>query len=148
MHYRINKDAFKYLLEEMIRLMPEKRTKAKIPLIIQLSACLRFFAEGSYQKGVSRDYQVAMAQPTFCLVLKEFLNTMEVPICNQWIKFPSNEEKRNAAEEFFKKFNIPRVFGCIDGTHVIIHSPPQAKHLYYNRKGRFSLNVTLVSKLY
>lgn len=57
MHYRINKDAFKYLLEEMIRLMPEKRTKAKIPLIIQLSACLRFFAEGSYQKGVSRDYQ-------------------------------------------------------------------------------------------
>lgn len=124
--------------------LPKTERKVAIPPIIKLSACLRFFAEGSYQKGIGRDYQVAMAQSTFSEVLSEFLNAVEHSICQQWITYPTRDESKICAQSFYNKFGIPGVLGCIDGTHIVIISPKDGKHLYYNRKGRFSLNVTLV----
>ncbi|XP_067642467.1 putative nuclease HARBI1 [Eurosta solidaginis] len=43
-----------------------------------------------------------------------------------------------------EKHGIPSVIGCIDGTHVRIIAPAENKHLYYNRKGYYSLNVMLM----
>lgn len=60
-------------------------------------------------------------------------------------KYPSEEETRANCQEFYRKFAIPGVIGCIDGTHINIVSPNKNSHLYYNRKGNYSLNTTLVS---
>lgn len=63
-----------------------------------------------------------------------------------WISFHMNEnEKFEAKEHFFNKTGFPAVIGCIDGTHVTIlaHKIGQ-RFKYYNRKGFYSLNVTLV----
>lgn len=147
-HYRVNKAAFTYLLQMLTESLPPAKKKCAIPPIVKLSACLRFFAEGGYQKGVGRDYEVAMAQSTFSEVLSEFLNALEVSLCSKWISYPTREENRISAQEFYRKFGIPGVLGCIDGTHVTTIAPKEGKHLYYNRKGRFSLNVTLVSFKY
>ncbi|XP_058987475.1 putative nuclease HARBI1 isoform X2 [Musca domestica] len=100
--------------------------------------------KGSYQKGIGRDYQVTMAQSTFSEVLSEFLNAVENSICQQWITYPTRDESKIYAQAFYSKFGIPGVLGCTDGTHIVIISPKEGKHLYYNRKGRFSLNVTLI----
>ena len=53
--------------------------------------------------------------------------------------------KKKTVKFFYEKFGIPAVLGCIDGTHVNIIAPKDAKHLYRNRKQKFSLYVTLVS---
>jgi hypothetical protein len=40
-----------------------------------------------------------------------------------------------------KKFNIPGVIGCVDGTHVRITAPNVDEPSFVNRKGFHSLNV-------
>ncbi|XP_054746643.1 putative nuclease HARBI1 [Anastrepha obliqua] len=62
-----------------------------------------------------------------------------------WIQFPvTAEEKSKIATAFYIKHKIPSVVGCVDGTNVKIIAPSENSHLYYNRKGYYSLNVMLV----
>lgn len=126
---------------------PPKKQFA-VPTVVKLSGCLRFFAEGGYQTGVGKDYDVSLAQSTFSMVLTEVVNIFENHLCPMWINVPkSPDEKKKIALAFYAKHKIPGVIGCIDGTHVQIIAPADNKHLFFNRKGKFSLNVTLVSFL-
>ncbi|XP_067633779.1 putative nuclease HARBI1 isoform X2 [Eurosta solidaginis] len=54
-------------------------------------------------------------------------------------------EYTECKEYFFEKTGFPGVIGCVDGTHIKILAPrKQYQHLYYNRKGFFSLNAMIV----
>ncbi|XP_017490692.1 PREDICTED: putative nuclease HARBI1 isoform X1 [Rhagoletis zephyria] len=44
-------------------------------------------------------------------------------------------------EWFYEKYKIPRVIGCIDGTHIGLQKPSSNEHMFFNRKGFHSLNV-------
>ncbi|XP_067635406.1 uncharacterized protein [Eurosta solidaginis] len=52
--YRIHKPAFKYLLDVLHSGLPVARKRFAIDIVVKLSAALRFFGEGAYQKGVGR----------------------------------------------------------------------------------------------
>ncbi|XP_017472210.1 PREDICTED: putative nuclease HARBI1 isoform X3 [Rhagoletis zephyria] len=95
------------------------------------------------------DYDVGLAQSTLSKILVEILDVFEKAICPNWIKVPKSEEaKGKTAQIFYLKHKIPGVTGCLDGTHVRIIVPTENKHLYYNRKGNFSLNVMLLCDNY
>lgn len=67
------------------------------------------------------------------------------------MKFPTeanvvNEVKRG----FYNKWRMPGIIGAIDGTHMEIIAPPMTDahnrpFIFVNRKGRFSVNVMLIS---
>ncbi|XP_067633817.1 putative nuclease HARBI1 [Eurosta solidaginis] len=141
---RINKPAFKYLLDVLHNGLPVARKRFAIDTVVKLSAALRFFGEGAYQKGVGRQMNVGLSQSSFSHVLSKVLNVFEECLCNQWIKWPTKDEMREIALDFHRQFNIPGIIGCIDGTHVRIIGPRNNKHLYYNIKGYYSMNVLLV----
>lgn len=147
MYFRLDKEAFKYLFCLIEDSFPQQRSVA-IPTILKLAATLRFFAGGSYQKGVGNDFNLGLAQPTLSKILKEMLNILEEKVCPVWIRMNlSDEEKSEAKIHFFQQAGIPGVIGCVDGTHVKIFAPKKIdQHRYYNRKGFFSINVMLVSK--
>lgn len=116
---------------------------------MKLSGTLRFFAEGGYQTGIGKDCDVSLAQCTLSKVLTEVLDIFEQNLCSKWISFcKTAEEKRKIALALYVKHGIPSVIGCVDGTHVRIIAPSRNKHLYYNRKGNYSLNVMLVSDFF
>lgn len=116
-----------------------------VPPMIMLAASLRFFAEGNYQKGVGNDRFIGLAQPTMSKVLQIVLDIIETEVCPAVIQFPTEEGEKNAIKlGFYAKTGFPGVIGCVDGTHISIIPPAHAKHLYYNRKGFYSLNVMLV----
>ncbi|XP_067629784.1 putative nuclease HARBI1 [Eurosta solidaginis] len=142
--YRINKPAFKYLLDVLHSGLPVARKRFAIDTVVKLSAALRFFGEGAYQKGVGRQVDVGMSQSSFGYVLSEVLNVFEECLCNQWIKWLTKDEMREIGLDFHQQFNIPGIIGCIDGTHVSIIGPRNNKQLYYNKKGYYSMNVLLV----
>lgn len=144
--YRVNKPAFKYLLDILQNGLPMARKAFAIDTVVKLSACLRFFAEGTYQKGVGRQVDVSLSQSTLSAVLSEVLDVFETCLCDRWIVWPTKDEMQEIALSFYQKFKMPGVVGCIDGTHVKIVAPRSNKHLYYNRKGYYSMNVLLVSK--
>ena len=114
--------------------------------MLKLSAALRFFAEGSYQKGAGNDLFAGMAQSTLSKALSAIIDVFEADICPAAIKFPDSEnEKDEIKRGFYEKTGFPGVIGCVDGTHVRIFKPVRdIQHLYYNRKEFHSLNVMLV----
>ncbi|CAH2108760.1 unnamed protein product [Euphydryas editha] len=62
---------------------------------------------------------------------------------------PTSTDKKAKMESwFYELYRIPGVVGCIDCTHVAIHSPPNDQHyeesIYVNRKGYHSINTQLI----
>ncbi|XP_065092850.1 putative nuclease HARBI1 [Ochlerotatus camptorhynchus] len=143
-NFRLNKEAFLYILGEITDEFPPQRQGA-LSVKEKLAACLRFFAEGSYQHGTGKDFDVAVAQPTFSKILSEILTVFERKMCPQWINIRmSNEEMRRAKRFFYEKSGIPGVIMCVDGTHIKIIPPNVNRNLFYNRKGFYSLNVMIM----
>ncbi|XP_036322062.1 putative nuclease HARBI1 [Rhagoletis pomonella] len=89
---------------------------------------------------------LGLAQSTVSVVLSEVLDVLESFICQIWIKFNYTEaELQQAKSHFYNKSRIPEIIGCIDGTHIKIVAPrKELQHLYYNRKGFFSINAMVV----
>lgn len=145
--FRLSKSAFQYVLNILNEVLPPAVGCSSISPQLQLAACLRFFAEGGYQEGVGKDFHVAMGQSTFSKVLAEVINALEDKLCPSWLALEmSNQEKFEAKQYFFQRSGIPGIVNCIDGTHLRIFTPPlRVRHLYYNRKGFYSLNVMVVS---
>lgn len=144
----MNKPAFKYLLDVLTLHIPANRKSFAVSPLVKLSGALRFYAEGGYQTGIGKDCDVSVAQCSLSKVLTEVTDIFEEHLCPRWIAFSRTEdEKRKIALNLYVKHGIPSVIGCVDGTHVRIIAPSSNKHLYYNRKGYYSLNVMLVSSL-
>lgn len=145
-YFRVSKDLFKYLLDILeTKLGPTVGSSSVLP-IIKLSAALRFFAEGGYQRGAGNDVLVAVAQPTMSKMLSKIVDVFEELVCPVAIIFPMNDQEKNSIKMgFYEKTGFPGVIGCVDGTHVNIFKPKfDVQHLYYNRKGNHSLNVMMV----
>ena len=146
-YFRVSKEVFKYLVAEISsKLRPSLKSTAISPTL-KLAATLRFLSDGSYQQRTGNDFNLSLAQPTVSKILKEVLNILENHICPQWIKFEmSEEEKFQAKLHFYEKTGFPGVIGCVDGTHIKILTPGKdIQHLYYNRKGFYSLNAMVVN---
>ncbi|XP_049308863.1 putative nuclease HARBI1 isoform X2 [Bactrocera dorsalis] len=140
-NFRLNKDAFKYVLDAFAEETTASTLSSLSPLNIVVSA-LRFFAEGSYQHGVGADHNVGMAQSTVSKWLSNFLEIMQQKLCPQWIKYEQSEiEKQEAKQNFFTKAGFPGVIMCVDGTHIKLIKPSNEPFLYYNRKGFYSINA-------
>ena len=60
------------------------------------------------------------------------------------VNFPAHDV---AQQQFYDYVKLPRVVGCIDGTHVKIKKPSNDAHAYINRKGVASINIMLVCGL-
>ncbi|XP_039968061.1 putative nuclease HARBI1 [Bactrocera tryoni] len=145
-NFRLSKEAFVDLLsatEEML----QRCTRAKsIPNILKLPTTLRFCAQGSYQLSIGNENMLGLAQPTVSVVLSEVLDALENFICQRWIKFNYTEAEMQQAKSYiYSNTRFPGVIGCVDGTHIKIVAPKkELQHLYYNRKGFFSINAMIV----
>lgn len=148
-NFRLNKEAFKYLLSKIDASLKLTTRSGSVLPIIKLAATLRFYAEGGYQTGAGNEFLCGLAQPTFSKILTHVTELLENEICPQYICFPSSDaEKKSIKLGFFEKYNFPGVIGCVDGTHIKIISPSKRdRHLYMNRKGFYSLNVMVVSNM-
>lgn len=142
----MNKETFLYILEEVFPHLKQTFRGTAITKSIKLATVLRFLATGGYQKGIGNEFMASMSQSKVCEVIDECLYVMEQHLCDKWVKFNlTSDEEMDVKRKFFQKFNIPGVIGCVDGTHIKIMAPKEeVKHLYYNRKGFYSLNAMMV----
>ncbi|XP_067625734.1 putative nuclease HARBI1 [Eurosta solidaginis] len=140
-YYRINKEAFRMVLNTI----EGHLTRLKVLPVLQLAATLRFLAEGSYQTSVGKDSSISVARSTVSTILDDVLNVMNQLVCPQWVKLEMDEPKqRRSRDYFYTKYKIPSIIGCIDATHIKIIKPSTDEHLFYNRKGYFSMNAMII----
>jgi hypothetical protein len=59
----------------------------------------------------------------------------------QFIKWPSDQRKREIKQGFHESGGFPGVIECVNGTHVRITAPNVDEPSFVNRKGYHSLNV-------
>ena len=58
---------------------------------------------------------------------------------------PSDEEGALNKIKFYEIGGIPNVIGVVDGTHILIKSPPkETQSLFICRKGGHSMNIQIV----
>ncbi|XP_055388014.1 putative nuclease HARBI1 [Condylostylus longicornis] len=145
-NFRLSKEAFRDLLNEVENQLKITKTERAVPNILKVACALKFCAQGSYQLSVGNDFNLGLAQPTVSVCLKEVFNAVERRSCPKWIKFEySKEEERRAKIYFYEKTGFPNIVGCTDGSHIKIISPKEeVKHLYYNRKEFCSFNALIV----
>lgn len=109
---------------------------------MKLATTMRILAEGSYQKGAGNDFNISLSQSSVSKVFKECIDVMYDELCHRWIYFEMDEnEKDEIKDYFYRKTGFPG-----DGTNIKILPPPiEERFKYYNRKGFYSLNATVVS---
>ncbi|CAH2109188.1 unnamed protein product [Euphydryas editha] len=111
---------------------------------------LNFFAKGSYQSCIGNHKNLKVSQSTLSNCITEVVKALNNPsVFGNWVKFPRNiSEMMAISQRFYELYRIPGVVGCIDCTHVAIHSPPNDQHyeesIYVNRKGYHSINTQLI----
>lgn len=138
------------LLEEIVPKLNVVYRNTHIPAPTKLATLLSFLATGAYQASIGNEVVSSMSKSMVCKVISDLLNIFETYIGPKWINLEKSMEEENKTKEaFFRTGGIPGVVGCVDGTHVKIKAPgSEINHLYYNRKGYYSINVMLVSTYY
>ncbi|XP_036336252.1 putative nuclease HARBI1 [Rhagoletis pomonella] len=144
--FRVNKNAYKHISSIICGKIPPVIKSTAISRQQKLSLCLRILAEGSYQNAVGKDYMLGMAQPTVSKIFSEVIDILENELCDKWLNLKMNdEEQMESRSYFYNKSKIPGIVMCIDGTHIRIAKPTGSNsHLFYNRKGFYSLNVLVI----
>lgn len=112
---------------------------------LALFSALRFYATGSYQKGIGQEFTCGLAQPTVHKYVQIITNLLLEHVVPEEIKFPTNvEEQIQIKREFFVRWGFPGCIGAIDGTHIAILKPAQYEHNFINRKGYHSFNCQMI----
>ncbi|XP_053948747.1 putative nuclease HARBI1 isoform X2 [Anastrepha ludens] len=145
-NFRLSKEAFVNLLSTTENQLQQCTRAKSIPNILKLATVLRVCAQGSYQLSIGNEGMIGLAQPTVSVVLSEIIDVLENYICQRWVKFSSTvADLQQRKAHFYSKYRIPGIIGCVDGTHVKIVAPrKEVQHLYYNRKGFYSINAMIV----
>ena len=75
------------------------------------------------------------------IILRQVRSSINQRMGGKLINFPASvEDLKEVINRFEKKFAIPQVIGCINGTHIRIKKPLKNSHDYFCYKQFYSLN--------
>jgi hypothetical protein len=140
--YRFGSQAINYITDllhdDLVR--DTDRNFALIP-DVQVLVALRFLASGSFLQVIGDTFGVNKS--TVSRVVRDvcvaLLNKREEFIC-----WPSNQEKEAIKNGFYQMARFPGIIGCIDCTHIRIQAPHLNENFYVNRKHYHSINVQAI----
>ncbi|XP_029348450.1 putative nuclease HARBI1 [Acyrthosiphon pisum] len=131
--YRMNKATLERIIEELTPFLKINRRSDGISVESKVSSAVRFLAQGAYQRGVGKETNIGLSQPSVSRVLNEVIDCINLHLLHK----------------FRTRFHIPGVIGVIDGSQIGIF-PPSTNHnqypefVYVNRKGFHSINTQLI----
>ncbi|XP_067646055.1 putative nuclease HARBI1 [Eurosta solidaginis] len=144
-NFRLNKEAFLYVLNSIKSELKTPRRATAVPEIIKVSTTLKFLGQGAYQHLIGQDRHAGLAQQTVSSCILEVCSAIETILCPKHITFSmSNREKQDANRRFYAKCGIPGVIGAVDGTHIQMIRPSKDEHLFFNRKLKHSINAMII----
>ncbi|XP_031779801.1 putative nuclease HARBI1 [Nasonia vitripennis] len=116
-----------------------------IPIHLVVLSMLRFFAEGSFQKGFSNKYRHPMGQATASRYLDTFLQAI-LQLTPQFIQFPtSQQERQQISAQFQRTIRIPGVIGLVDGFIVCMKRPSENEEAFFNYRHGPGMNVQIIA---
>ncbi|CAC5426814.1 HARBI1 [Mytilus coruscus] len=140
--YRFGRETIEFLANEL-RGDLERNTSKKTALTVeqQVMIALRFFVSRSQMQVVGDT--MGFDNSTVSRVVSDVTDAL-VARKEQYIKWPTEEQKNVNKHAFYDKAGFRNIIGCIDGTHVHIQAPTEDEPAYVNRKDFHSVNVQVI----
>ena len=137
---RMDFNVFTEVLERIRPRITKITTNWRPPLSpgLKLLTTLAYLSGGSaYRHDM---FHNRMPHNSMCLVVKEVCDAIAEEYESEVIVCPTTQEEwREVAKGFQKKWQFPHCLGAIDGKHVAIKKPDNAGSMYYNHKGWHSI---------
>nr|CAD7455439.1 unnamed protein product [Timema tahoe] len=86
----------------LLRGMLQRTMTSGIPVHIQVTVALRFFAEGGYQRGVGQDSFVALSQTSTGRCIHNVCNAVSDLLADRWIVFPTTAAQRERVQQGYE----------------------------------------------
>lgn len=145
--FRLSNDSTRRLINLLQPFLFERTRSHGISIEIMIITALRFYASGSYQRGIGQDFNIGLSQTSVhrCIHTATEAIARNLSRIYTYIKFPQIfNERQQIKMGLFNNWGLPGVIGAIDCTHVAILKPAHEEHNFINRKGYHSLNVQVV----
>ncbi|CAC5403008.1 HARBI1 [Mytilus coruscus] len=141
--YRFGRETIDFLANELREdLKGSTNRKSNLTVERKVMIALCYYGSGSTLQGVGET--MGFCQPVVSKVVNEVTNAL-IARKEQYVKWPTDEQKNVNKRCVYDKTGFPNVIGCIGGTHVPIHANiKEDEYVYMNRKGFHSLNVQVV----
>ncbi|CAG4935774.1 unnamed protein product [Parnassius apollo] len=122
-NYRLSRELFEELCQDIVPLLPPKGRRHGIEPTLKILTALNFYARGSYQGSVGQNMDGPMAQQTVSRCLQEVTTALNAPhILRKHIRFPQNRNERNLIKRNHRKH----------------------EEQYFNRKHFHSINTQVI----
>ncbi|XP_070385091.1 putative nuclease HARBI1 [Dermacentor albipictus] len=147
--YRFSKETVRWLCGELDPIIGCQRASG-ISTERKVLCALRFFATGSFQRGVGSEEFIGLSQSSVSDTIHEVANAITVVGGQKrWVDFPQTTAAKARAKAAFARLGrIPGVLGCVDGTLIAIKQPqglsPGDTQSYMSRKGFYAMNTMIV----
>ena len=142
---RMTKEDFLHLVDQLrIDIQPDENAiRDSLPPEKKVAITLYYLKDqGSYLMTCNA---FGVGKSTLSSVIKDVCRAINRRVGPNYLKLPTtNEEMSNLIEAFHKKFGLPQVFGCVDGTHIPIRQPTENPQDYFCYKMKYSLNCQAV----
>lgn len=148
--FRLSREAARDFVNELLPFMEQNRRATAIPNVLKIMTTLHFYAHGSYQKSIGKDYNSVLSQASVSRCITVVSTVITEHLVQRYIKYPTtNLEINFVKQRFYQKFQFPGIIGAIDGTHISIVPPPANDPVYpglvyINRKGFHSINCQII----
>lgn len=124
---------------------PHIQCSHRFPAVDAILTTLQWLGTGNYMwnlRGVAGSSKTAV-----CRNVWKIIDSLTAPtMLQEWVSWPIDNKINEHVEYFRTKYNLPRILGVVDGTHIPILSPSSDpfEPAYVNRKGFHSMNVQIV----
>ncbi|XP_048515347.1 putative nuclease HARBI1 [Athalia rosae] len=112
----------------------------------ELSAAVRFYETGFYQRPVGEQWGISMSQSSISRSIRSITNAIIELLLRPWVRFTISEMERRIARQEFQTLDQPfeGAIGAIDCSHIAIIAPREHEEGYVNHHGYHSINVQMI----
>lgn len=134
-NFRMGRDTFLYLCQQLRPYLERHRTRYRIPLTVEHCVAFTLWRLSTNIEYRSISHLFGIGLSTACMITQETVSTIVRVLKSRFIKVPRGTDLRDIVNGFRDRWGFPQCAGAIDGTHVPIIAPHVNKADYYNRKG-------------
>ena len=114
------------------------RSRRPISASERLCLCLTYLATVETQSSLSFSFRIGRS--TISGIISETCSAIWTALKSHYMRSSqSSKDWENIAREFEGKWNLPNSLGALDGKHVCIKCPKNARSAYYNYKNFHSM---------
>lgn len=139
---RMTVEHFNKLVELTTPHLKKKNIRALIPEH-RLIIALRYLATGDSTLSVAVAFRIG--ESTVRKIIKEVCLVLIKVLEPLYLVSPNEENWKECADGYWKRWNLPNCVGSIDGRHIRLQCPPNSGTLFYNYKKYYSIVLMAVA---